>query len=401
MPLSIKTKLVLFIGLSLTLGALAIAATLQFALRHDSEEVAWHSVEQAAASFRTLADSDTRMLSITLEALEGNPRIATAFATKNREELLAQTTGPYASFKKQFGITNFSFTGTDGTTFARLSDPSYFGEKVDRPTVVKCLESKVGQHGFAVGSQGFALRVSRPVFDGQQFVGCAEMGTEINRFVTRMKEQTGSEYALFLDKAGIDAAKWKRGRELLNLRDNWNDQASIVVGANTSSDESIMRLAQSLASLEERGTILETLQKDGKTYSRGVFPITDASGKRVAAIFVLNDITALTESMQRTQFISLSVIAALIVLISLALVLMIRTLVFKRLEGIIRVATRVVGGDFETAIPLTAHDEIGTFESLFEQFRVVFLSVLQEAQGAPPPAFPPPPEDPTRPSLKH
>jgi HAMP domain-containing protein len=375
-------KLVVFIGLSLTLGAAAIAATLQLALRHDSELVAWHSVEQAAASFHTLTDGDTRMLSIALEAMEQNQQLAKDFAAKNREGLLAQLKGPAASFKAQHDITNWSYTSTDGTTFLRMSDTAYFGEKVDRPTVVKCLEQQAGQQGFAVGSQGFALRVSRPVFEGGRFVGCAEMGTEINRFVTRMKEQTGSEYALFLDKAGIDPEKWKRGRALLHLSDNWGDQPTIVAAANTSSDDALMRLDVPLRSLDARGAILDTTERGGKTFSRGVFPIADASGKRVAAIFVLNDITPLADSMKRTQWITMGVIGLLIVLISLALVLMIRTLVFRRLETIISIATRVVGGDFETAIPLTASDEIGTFELLFEQFRIVFLSVLHEAQAA-------------------
>jgi HAMP domain-containing protein len=380
MPKSIKMKLVLFIGLSLTLGAVAIAATLELALRHDSELVAWHSVEQAAASFRTLTDSDTRMLSIALEAMEQNHQLARDFAAKNREGMLAQLTGPAASFKREHDITNWSYTSTDGTTFLRMSDTSYFGEKVDRPTVVKCLEQQAGQQGFAVGSQGFALRVSRPVFEG----------SEINRFVTRMKEQTGSEYALFLDKSGIDPEKWKRGRELLHLSDNWGEQPTIVAAANTSSDGALMRLDVPLRSLDARGAILETSERGGKTFSRGVFPIADASGKRVAAIFVLNDITPLADSMKRTQWIAMGVIGLLIVLISIALVLMIRTLVFRRLETIITIATRVVGGDFETAIPQTASDEIGTFELLFEQFRIVFLSVLHEAEAAAAAQSPPP-----------
>lgn len=50
--------------------------------------------------------------------------------------------------------------------------------------------------------------------------------------------------------------------------------------------------------------------------------------------------------------------------------------VFRRLAHIINVATRVVGGDYQTEIKVTTEDEIGQFERLFEQFRRVFVDVL-------------------------
>jgi len=51
-------------------------------------------------------------------------------------------------------------------------------------------------------------------------------------------------------------------------------------------------------------------------------------------------------------------------------------LVFRRLEHIIMVATRVVGGDYETEIRVDSDDEVGQFEKLFEQFRCVFVDLM-------------------------
>jgi len=59
-------------------------------------------------------------------------------------------------------------------------------------------------------------------------------------------------------------------------------------------------------------------------------------------------------------------------------------LVFRRLERIIKVATRVVGGDYDSEIRVSSDDEVGQFEQLFEQFRQVFVNVLAhvpELQG--------------------
>ena len=51
-------------------------------------------------------------------------------------------------------------------------------------------------------------------------------------------------------------------------------------------------------------------------------------------------------------------------------------LVFRRLNHIIVVATRVVGGDYETEVRVSSDDEVGQFEQLFEQFRRVFVDLL-------------------------
>jgi hypothetical protein len=40
------------------------------------------------------------------------------------------------------------------------------------------------------------------------------------------------------------------------------------------------------------------------------------------------------------------------------------------------VATRVVGGDYETEIQVDSDDEVGQFEKLFEQFRFVFVDLM-------------------------
>jgi hypothetical protein len=38
----------------------------------------------------------------------------------------------------------------------------------------------------------------------------------------------------------------------------------------------------------------------------------------------------------------------------------------------------VVGGDFESEIKVSADDEVGQLEELFEQFRQVFVNILSQ-----------------------
>jgi len=96
----------------------------------------------------------------------------------------------------------------------------------------------------------------------------------------------------------------------------------------------------------------------------------------VGAMFVVRDISGFYLAMRRTQnILVILTVAALAIGILLVLTLLTR-LVFRRLENIILVATRVVGGDYESEIQVTSDDEVGQFEQLFEQFRRVFVDVL-------------------------
>jgi hypothetical protein len=54
-----------------------------------------------------------------------------------------------------------------------------------------------------------------------------------------------------------------------------------------------------------------------------------------------------------------------------------------RLERLIRVAKRVVGGEFNLEVVPSAHDELGKFEELFEQFRRVFVDLVGSIEDEP------------------
>jgi len=126
------------------------------------------------------------------------------------------------------------------------------------------------------------------------------------------------------------------------------------------------------------GQVLERFDAGDSVYVRGLFPIYDVSHNTVGAMFVVRDISGVYVSMRNTQrtLVGLSVIG--LVLGCGLVMVMLNRLVFGRLQHIIRIATRVVGGDFETEIPVDSDDEIGQFEQLFDQFRRVFVNVLSE-----------------------
>jgi uncharacterized membrane protein len=78
---------------------------------------------------------------------------------------------------------------------------------------------------------------------------------------------------------------------------------------------------------------------------RGLFPIRDAAGNTVGAMFVVRDISRFYLAMRRTQTILILSLVGVLTLGMLLVLGLLNTLVFRRLERIIKIATRVVGGD--------------------------------------------------------
>ncbi len=113
-----------------------------------------------------------------------------------------------------------------------------------------------------------------------------------------------------------------------------------------------------------------------------MFPIRDVAGSKVGAVFVLRDITSVYEEMRTARLQAILAVIGLTVVLGLVLVGVFQVLVVRRLQSMIRVATRVVGGEFDLEIVPSAEDELGEFETLFEQFRMLFVELIGHAQQA-------------------
>jgi HAMP domain-containing protein len=261
--------------------------------------------------------------------------------------------------------------------FLRLHNPAKFGDHLNR-----FMDKQVARtHALVVGNElakaGFAVRILRPVDDGRGgLAGYVEFGEEIGQFIQQMKSQTGDDYGLLLSKKFVDRQFWADSSAVWKRRDNWDDNPNFVVADKTTPTDKIIQFHGDLAAVPARGGVLERFHDGDSVFVRGIFPIHDAAGNTVGAMFVVRDISAFYRSMVRTRNILVLVtVVALALGIFLVLALLNR-LVFRRLDHIIMVATRVVGGDYETEIRVSSDDEVGQFEQLFEQFRRVFLDLM-------------------------
>jgi HAMP domain-containing protein len=374
----IRTKVLGALVACLLVGVGGILGLMHYSFARNSEALGNESVTSAQKLFAILEARETSKMSAVSETLMMNPQVRDAFASKDRARLL-ELTGPLYPKLKSEGITNWMFhtPEPDMVVFLRLHNPAKFGDHLNRFMDKEVVRTHAMVIGNELAKAGFAVRILRPFYDSNGTVtGYVELGEEIGQFIHTMKKQTGDDYGLLLSKKFVDRQFWADSSAVWKRRDNWDDNANFVVADKTTASDSIMQFPGELSAVPAGGRVLEYFREGDLVLVRGIFPIRDAAGNTVGAMFVVRDISGFYLSMRHTQnVLVLLTVAALALGIFMVLTLLNR-LVFRRLEHIIVVATRVVGGDYEREIKVDSDDEVGQFEHLFEQFRRVFVDLL-------------------------
>ena len=244
----------------------------------------------------------------------------------------------YSTFKSQ-GITNWSFytPAPDAAFFLRLHNPKKFGDiSMKRFMVDEVARTHSIVAGNELGKAGFAVRILRPIYDGQgKETGYLEFGEELGQFIHAMKSQTGDDYGLLLSKKFMDRQAWADSNAVWKRRDNWNDNPDFVVADKTTATESILRFGGNLSAVPDQGKVLERFREGNSVFIRGLFPIHNAAGSTVGAMFVVRDISNVYAAMRHTQNI-LVLLTVVSLAIGILLVLMLlNRLVFRRLSHII------------------------------------------------------------------
>jgi methyl-accepting chemotaxis protein len=345
----------------------------------NSAALALESVNVSQKLFTILEAREISKMSAVSDALIVNPQIQDALAAKDRNRLLAATAPLYSALKIE-GITNWMFhtPEPDMSVFLRLHNPAKFGDHLNRFLDKEVVRTHAIVTGNELARAGFAVRIIRPINDSKgKAAGYVELGEEMGQFIHALKSQTGNEYGLLLSKKSVDRQFWADSSAVLKRRDNWDDNANFVVADKTTDNDRIIRFDSDLATIPAQGKVLEQFNDGKSVLVRGIFPIRDAAGNTVGAVFVVRDITAAYLAIKHTQTFLLVLMVVSLSLVIVAFMVFINRFVFRRLQHIMEIATRVVGGDFESEIKITSDDEVGQLEQLFEQFRRVFVDLLK------------------------
>jgi hypothetical protein len=299
----------------------------------NAQAAALHSLRGAARALGTYEHSDTDKLAATADALAANDDLRSAFVRRDRAALLREAEPIFERLKTRSDITHWYFIAPDRTCFLRVHAPDKHGDVVERLTLTLAERSGDVASGKELGRTAFALRVVRPWRDaGGTLLGYLELAEDVDHFLRRMKDESGDELALAVKKKHLDERHWREVSA--PARDTWNDRPEVVVVDTTSFTDGLVDYQGDLEQIPSQGILLEERIRAGRAYVRGAFPVRDAAGRSVGALFVLHDFTEIREAVTATQRRGLFVVLGLSVLLSVLFGLALHHLVFRRLAGI-------------------------------------------------------------------
>jgi hypothetical protein len=383
--LTIRTKLVVAVVAGLLVVAAVAAGLMRFVYARGARLAADVTIRNAAASYSNLEKNEADALAVGLHALAANPELERLFRARDRAGLLRVAAPTFELLRERQHITHWYFIQPDGTVFLRMHAPGLHGDVVERPTLLRAHDTGELATGKELGKTAFALRAVLPWRGaGGELVGYLELSQEIEDFLATMKEQTGDDYALFVDKAHVDAAAWAEQKAQVGERNDWDDHPHMVLVSATATGgwPPVSRVSHNLAPAGERIELPE--QPEDRVV--GVFPTRDASGHAVGAVFVRHEARSLRAGLANVRG---PVVATVVVLaggLAALVVFLLDTLVFDRIrrmsdlfEGL---PERIARGDYHLEIDPEPprDDELGRFELVFHRAVEVIAGALREIE---------------------
>ncbi len=386
---SLKLKLISLVMACMLANALIIAWLLLDSFQREKNTLAWQALQGAQETYVHLEENCTRTLSATLAALLADEKIAALYQQRDRDKLYRYTAPLFEILKNDFQVTHWYFLEPETAApaiaqkcFLRVHNAALYGDVVNRVTYKNAVQTKTFSSGKELGKTAFALRVVHPYYHQGTLIGYMELGQEIDEFLSTMQKMTGDAFALIIDKRYLDQTEWKNVRNRKNLPQNWDDMKDAVLINDVLPNKEITRFEGEIEKIPAAGQILEEKQLGKSLYMKGILPVYDAAQRKVGGILILHDITKINSNMKRTLLYSAVSIFVLTLVLGGLIVFVLNRLVFKRLDQMNQTAIRVVGGDYNTKIVPTADDELGQFETLFEQFRNVFVNAVSGIENA-------------------
>lgn len=248
---------------------------------------------------------DASALQVILHALSDDETLSNALKQGNRGELLQHATPLFEDIRRTFNITHFYFTGTDRVNLLRVHAPLRYGDVIDRITMLQAESSGLPTYGVELGPLGtFTLRVVTPWYDLQtnELIGYVELGMEVDQVITKLQSFFDVQVFTVVKKEFLDRDSWESGMRTLGRTPRWDRFPNVVVsGPSMFAIPSL--LAERLASEEEAvdDTNMKLLYQ-GSSYRVTVLPLQDASGREVADMILLTDVSAEESGAQRTVY---------------------------------------------------------------------------------------------------
>lgn len=274
-------------------------------------------IAQARALLREYRLEDTRLLRGMVDVLQRDAELKRCWRTGDRAALLRCSQPYFEELRSRYRITHFYFHRPDGTCFLRVHEPNRHDDRIDRVTLKHAAEGEEISWGLELGPLGtFALRVVHPAYAGEELLGYVELGEEIDRMVSLVKQVLNVELVVAADKSYLNRSAWEDGMRLLGRQAEWDLLPSFVVNDHTLGPAVRESQIAGVLSSARRGNTLFEHTIRGRHYRGGTIVLSDAADRPVGRIAVLCDIGAEKASLRLLLFMLLDLSAVVAVAIA-------------------------------------------------------------------------------------
>jgi len=343
-------------------------------------------------TFENLQQDDVKMLKMGINNFLANKDARQLFLSGERDTLI-KTLQPTFNKSKALGQSVYQINiyepnnTANLTVFARVHNPLKFGDPVTRTANRVARETKDWGYGIDLGNSGFALRVVSPLSDNSgNIVGDVEFGEELNHFLGLMKNQTGNNYVMVVDKSKVKPDQWKIYTDSKGIRNNYDDLQNYLVIDSTINDTRAIQATSfnenDLGNVPPEGRIFSKFTSDGKTFVSGGFSFNDINNNKIGTVVVIEDVTTLENNAKQNNMTLLIVAILAAIIVGGVMVFLVTKIVIEPLEKIVNVSTRVAGGDFEATIDYKSDDEIGQLAETMEQFKQMMVNTAKDLEEA-------------------
>ncbi|WP_457600848.1 cache domain-containing protein [Hydrogenivirga sp.] len=290
-----------------------------------------------------------------------DPDVKRAFKTRNRE-LLSKYVKVRADLETLTGIYDLRlhFLTPLAVSFFRTWNPERFGIDVSkfRKIIVAVAQRRSPYKGIEVGLKRTIVTGAYPVLEGDRYLGAVELITPFNPILDNLKELTGMDTLVLIDKRAAAHSEWaaraeKVGRYVLYYETNPILRELMLKAKDTPGKVAVLQ-----------------------NYAVVAKPIYDFSRRNIGLLILGYDLTPIIDSYKQ-----LGIYILMFVFIGLIFSFFISYLIFKKyvedpINTLIEHTERISMGDVDQKVPIESRDEIGRLAEAFDRMRISIKKVM-------------------------
>jgi PAS domain S-box-containing protein len=220
----------------------------------------------------------------------------------------------FAELKREKRVTHFYFIDPDHTCFLRVHQPARRGDRITRQTLAIAAQTGEDAWGSELGPLGtFTLRYVHPWRRDNVLIGYVELGLEVEGIADELAQALNLDLITVLRKEYTAKAHFEAGRRAFGFAGQWEAFRNFVVVHNTAP---VMPPEISGWLAEEHSPfgkiVVFPARQDDKKLLCGVIHLPDVTGRDVADLLVIRDVTAQDEAAQANLFLVLGLITTML-----------------------------------------------------------------------------------------